>query len=1144
MNMIERFLSRVRSKTATSNAAYMAASSKIVMGDEGKRQPFSYASAVRSYSSWVYAAANLNAVAVASQPLRLYVRSRDGKKKLWKTRSVSARVKAFHAGDLDHLPSRHVIRKAAEYGDNYEVVTENHPVLDLLEKVNPYQNGFDATVLRILYTELTGNAYLHPVVDKALGVPVELWTMPSQFVEIVPGKVDFIDGYLYGAERDKRRLFPAEEVIHFKRPNPNDLYYGIGKAEAAWGAIMSNDEIHSMDYHFFANKARPDWLMTIKGMVSTEEMDRLEKQIEEKLRGSKRAGRFLTASADIDIKPLSFPPKDLQGRTDIVEEIAAVFGVPVSMLKANDPNLASATIGFAAWKANTILPLLRMDEEVLNQNLLPMFNIEGDAFLAYDNPVLSDERFEFEKNRSSVAGGIMTVNEARTRNGMDASDDPAADRLLMGNQPLGGPTGDPSQPEALPIADPTTPAAEGEQISPIDQPTSVPVPGEAAPSGDAPAVAIDAPAAAALNGAQISSLIGLARSAALAELPIDSVRAIASAAFPSVSPQLIESIFSPITPQQQQQEKPPAAAVPIVAKCAGANCACGSIEKASDSCTSEKIGKLLDEGYDREQAIAIAISMCDDGQTKSLEDIDTTPPQSVADNARRALEVRAEAPQSQRGMTAVGIARARDLQNRTPLSEETIRRMVAYFERHEVDKQGESWDEQGKGWQAWNGWGGDEGWSWSKRKRDEFDRARSSDVQIKDCGSGAGGFKPGNSCAGGEDGGGDSGKESGGSSSEKKDEYLAIEDIVSKKPGGWMKQGIYPHTLVNTVGEAKLYSLLVAQNQADGQTPNMAKMSARLDLAGMKDEERKSTAAKYGIDFDADINKKLASELKNDPGIAAKEKAIAAGLVKPAQSGSQAKVAPIVAAPTAPPKQQSKFPPSMAARLAELPDPTKAGPNATPGKNPPYDKMRIGVDSSWKDSEYPEMSASQKTATKNTPTIGETIMSYSAGGDSEINGELRRLSAGGKPIDFARINPTLAMKIAALDVATRVDLRDKPIVVYRGVDNTQTMKAIDSMGVGSTFTEHAFTSTSTQQVRARTFLTYQPDPSKESDGAKVFMQITTRQGIPIKSLSLHASENEILLPRGARFKLTSKEWRMDENLSPELHVKLEHLETN
>ena len=89
------------------------------------------------------------------------------------------------------------------------------------------------------------------------------------------------------------------------------------------------------------------------------------------------------------------------------------------------------------------------------------------------------------------------------------------------------------------------------------------------------------------------------------------------------------------------------------------------------------------------------------------------PNDRMAANARRALEVRASKPPSQRGMTAVGLARARDIQNKKPLSEETVRRMKAYFDRHEIDKQGSTWDEQGKGWQAWQGWGGDAGQTWA-----------------------------------------------------------------------------------------------------------------------------------------------------------------------------------------------------------------------------------------------------------------------------------------------------------------------------------------------------------------------------------------------------------------------------------------------
>jgi hypothetical protein len=108
---------------------------------------------------------------------------------------------------------------------------------------------------------------------------------------------------------------------------------------------------------------------------------------------------------------------------------------------------------------------------------------------------------------------------------------------------------------------------------------------------------------------------------------------------------------------------------------------------------------------------------------KKYEGIDFTPPQGVRDAAIRALKKRSEQPPSKRGMTAVGIARARDLSNGVSLSPETIKRMVAYFTRHEVDKQGSTWEEYGKGRQAWDGWGGDAGYTWSKKILAQMERA-------------------------------------------------------------------------------------------------------------------------------------------------------------------------------------------------------------------------------------------------------------------------------------------------------------------------------------------------------------------------------------------------------------------------------------
>ena len=100
---------------------------------------------------------------------------------------------------------------------------------------------------------------------------------------------------------------------------------------------------------------------------------------------------------------------------------------------------------------------------------------------------------------------------------------------------------------------------------------------------------------------------------------------------------------------------------------------------------------------------------------KKYSHIDFTPPQGAREAAKRALEVRADKPSSQKGMTPVGIARARDLMNGKALSPDTVKRMLAYFTRHEIDKKGSTWNIKGKGWQAWQGWGGDAGFAWARK---------------------------------------------------------------------------------------------------------------------------------------------------------------------------------------------------------------------------------------------------------------------------------------------------------------------------------------------------------------------------------------------------------------------------------------------
>ncbi len=116
--------------------------------------------------------------------------------------------------------------------------------------------------------------------------------------------------------------------------------------------------------------------------------------------------------------------------------------------------------------------------------------------------------------------------------------------------------------------------------------------------------------------------------------------------------------------------------------------------------------------------------------------IDFTPPSGVRDEAAKGLAWRDE---FNRGGTAVGVARARDLSNGTNISPDTAKRMASYFARHEVDKQGEGFSPGEDGFPsagriAWALWGGDPGQAWASKLTTQIDAAdnnRSMEMNIE-----------------------------------------------------------------------------------------------------------------------------------------------------------------------------------------------------------------------------------------------------------------------------------------------------------------------------------------------------------------------------------------------------------------------------
>jgi hypothetical protein len=94
-----------------------------------------------------------------------------------------------------------------------------------------------------------------------------------------------------------------------------------------------------------------------------------------------------------------------------------------------------------------------------------------------------------------------------------------------------------------------------------------------------------------------------------------------------------------------------------------------------------------------------------------------SPPAGARSAARKAIKFKEQGKAKGAG-TAVGWTRAGQLARGETISLSTVKRMYSYFSRHEVDKKGKDWANQANpsnGYIMWLAWGGDAGFSWSRK---------------------------------------------------------------------------------------------------------------------------------------------------------------------------------------------------------------------------------------------------------------------------------------------------------------------------------------------------------------------------------------------------------------------------------------------
>ena len=311
-----------------------------------------------------------------------------------------------------------------------------HPLIDLIKRPNPRQDGAALMEALSAHLLLAGNAYVEAVALAEEGGVAprvrELYALRPDRMKVVPGPDGWPQAYEYTVAGQTARFdqsAPQPPVLHLTLFNPLDDHYGLSPLEAAAVAIDTHNAAATWNKSLLDNAARPSGALIYDSdggaVLSAAQFERLKTELDKQYQGTANAGRPLVLEGGLDWKPMSFAPKDMdfmEAKHAAAREIALAFGVPPMLLAIPGDNTYSnfQEANRVFWRTG-VLPLANRIAAALTQWLAPSFG-EG-LRLAPDTDrieALSADRAALWER--VTAAPFLTVNEKRAATGYGAVD--------------------------------------------------------------------------------------------------------------------------------------------------------------------------------------------------------------------------------------------------------------------------------------------------------------------------------------------------------------------------------------------------------------------------------------------------------------------------------------------------------------------------------------------------------------------------------------------------------------------------------------------------------------------------------------------------------------------------------------------------
>jgi HK97 family phage portal protein len=292
----------------------------------------------------------------------------------------------------------------------------------VIRSPNDYQSISDF-LLNMVYNLFRGNAYILIVRNNRFE-PQSLHLFPDKSCHAQVAEGGEVFYFLSGNEVIEKQLdlpqgkglvVPARDVIHIRLHCPRHPLVGESPLVAAALEIAAGNAALQQQIIFYANQARPSFLLTTDQILNQVQARDLRTLWEEQAKGL-NAGGTPILSAGLKAQSLSTSAKDsqiaeLMKMSD--QAIANVFRVPLAMLGIGTTPVASTEALMQMWLASGLGFVLNHIEEAFGL----AFKLKGqpDEYMELDTSALLRSSFKerIEAWAAGTTGGVFARNEAR-----------------------------------------------------------------------------------------------------------------------------------------------------------------------------------------------------------------------------------------------------------------------------------------------------------------------------------------------------------------------------------------------------------------------------------------------------------------------------------------------------------------------------------------------------------------------------------------------------------------------------------------------------------------------------------------------------------------------------------------------------------